>query len=260
MTINNQPIDDSIYRAEDGDPLRGMELIEAVKKNVGDTVLLSFSQGKDSLATWLHIREHFNIIPFFMYWIPGAKFAEESLDYYEQYFGTHIYRLPHPLFWRKLREDVFQPPHHVGIIRAANLTPFSYADIEDMMAVHAGLEQYVTACGMRANDNLARRNLILQKGAVGIRARKYFYPIWDWDMKQTIGILKKHGVKVPYEYNVFGRTIASWEYQYLKPLSVHYPEAFERMKKFLPLIDLELFRYEVVGKRRKKTKKVLDES
>jgi 3'-phosphoadenosine 5'-phosphosulfate sulfotransferase (PAPS reductase)/FAD synthetase len=236
------------YLNDEGLPLSGMDLINAVKERVGDTILLSFSGGKDSLATWLHVREHFAVIPFFMYWCPGMKFPEASLDYYEEYFGQRILRVPHPLFWRKLREEVFQPPERVAVLRAMNIPAFSYAELEGALADQFGLDSYVTACGMRAADNINRRNLILQKGAVGVKKRKFFYPIWDWNVDDVVRCIRKHKVKVPAEYRIWGRTLAAWDYEYLKPMQQHFPEDFETLRTWLPLIDLELFRYEVVGR------------
>lgn len=74
----------------DGKPLAGLDLIKRVKEITGDTILLSFSGGKDSIAMWLYLREHFEIIPYFLYWVPGLSFVEESMAYYEDFFDTEI--------------------------------------------------------------------------------------------------------------------------------------------------------------------------
>ena len=228
-------------------PLKGMELIGAVNEHFGDTILLQFSGGKDSIATWLQVRDHFNVIPYFMYWVPGAKKFEESLPYYEEYFGQRIMRLPHPYFWEKIRNDVFQPPDQVAVTRSFNIPRFSFSEIEDILAEQRGLDPYISAVGMRAADNLDRRNMIKQKGAVGLKKRKYFYPIWDWKLADIVNCLIEHDIKVPHEYALWGRTPVSYTYRYIKILSDRYPEDYETLKTWLPLIDLELFRYEVVS-------------
>jgi hypothetical protein len=97
-------------RRADGTPLAGDDLLAALRDVTGDTVLLSFSRGKDSLAAWLHLREHFRIIPYHLEWIPGLSFVESSLAYYEDVFQTHIIRLPHPLFYQYLRDYAWQTP------------------------------------------------------------------------------------------------------------------------------------------------------
>ena len=78
---------------------------------ISPTVLLAFSRGKDSVAAWLLMREYFTeIVPYFMYRVPDLSFEEDSLRYYEDYFGVKIMRLPHPSLWRMLRNNVFQSP------------------------------------------------------------------------------------------------------------------------------------------------------
>ena len=69
-----------------------------------DTAILAFSTGKDSIAAWLQMRKYFKrIIPYYCYTVPGLTFVEESLKYYEDFFGTHICRLPHRSLARMLR-------------------------------------------------------------------------------------------------------------------------------------------------------------
>jgi hypothetical protein len=62
----------------------GQALFGKVKKHNGERALLSFSAGKDALAAALALREHYEeVVPFYMYLVPGLPFVEESLDYYE---------------------------------------------------------------------------------------------------------------------------------------------------------------------------------
>jgi hypothetical protein len=76
----------------------GQALFGKVKKRNGDRALLSFSAGKDALAAALALREHYEeVVPFYMYLVPGVTFVEESLDYYERkLFGRPVLRVPHP--------------------------------------------------------------------------------------------------------------------------------------------------------------------
>ena len=77
----------------------------------GKITLLSFSRGKDSIGAWLALRECFDyIIPVFLYLIPGLEFEEESLQYYENFFGTRIIRLPHPSAYRLITNMIYQVP------------------------------------------------------------------------------------------------------------------------------------------------------
>lgn len=87
-----------------------------------DTAILAFSTGKDSLAAWLQMRKYFKrIVPYYCYCVPGISFVEDSLRYYEDFFGCHIYRLPHRSFFRFLRYGLFQPPYRIPVIEGADL-------------------------------------------------------------------------------------------------------------------------------------------
>ena len=69
-----------------------------------DTVILSFSAGKDSIAAWLAIRPYFKrIVPYFLYIVPDLEFVEQSVRYYEDFFETRIYRMPHTSWFRMLK-------------------------------------------------------------------------------------------------------------------------------------------------------------
>lgn len=234
---------------DDGEPLSSEALIAKVKELSGDTILMSFSGGKDSIAMWLYLREHFTIIPYFLYWVPGLSFVEESMDYYEEFFDTEITRMPHPLFYKMLREKAYQPPENWAALDALQLADFDFADIDDILADYFFDDGFpFTAIGMRMKDNIDRRNMILQKGTLGTGRRRYYYGIWDWDVDQVSKIILKSGIKLSKEYKYWGRTLAAFDYQYLKPLKVNFPEDFQRIQQWFPLIDLEIFRYESMGR------------
>ena len=233
-----------------GQPLAGRTLIEAVKANSpsGDTILLSFSGGKDSIAMWLAIREHFEIIPYFLYWLPGLSFVDAAIEYYEDYFDTEIIRLPHPLFYNMLRTYAYREPHELAIVQAMNLPEFDFADVDDIIAAYYELDAPFCAVGMRAADNIDRRNLIFQQGSVGVKKRRYYYPIWDWNVSQVSQIIIDNGVKIPIDYKYWGRTLAAFDYQYLRPLKDAFPGDYEKMLEWFPLLEAEFFRYEVMNR------------
>lgn len=129
------------YEPDGIKPLSGPDTIKYVQEKLGQTkILLSFSCGKDSVALWLTLREHFEIIPFYLYRIPGISFVEDSLGYYEDFFGQEIVRLPHPTFYRMLANHVWQPPQRVGWIEAMNLKRCYFYPIWDVnMAALLGM-------------------------------------------------------------------------------------------------------------------------
>lgn len=234
-----------------GDYLRGIALYDFIKEqNGGDTILLSFSCGKDSIAMWLELREHFNIIPYFMYWIPGMEFIEESISYYESFFGQRIMQLPHPLFWQYMNDFMYQPPQNVSIIKSLNAPEYDFDDIDKLVSSHYGFNPSLyCATGIRINDNMNRRGLIGIRGVAGKpnKGRKYFYAVWDWTIKQVADRIKSANCKIPRDYLVFGRTLAAWDYQILNQIKQNFPSDYNKMLNYFPLLDLEIFRYEQVG-------------
>ncbi len=233
-----------------GRPLAGLELIERVKSASpsGETILLSFSMGKDSLAMWLYLREHFDVVPYFLYWVPHLSFVDAALAYYEDYFGQEIIRLPHPLFYQMLRTYAYQEPYALALLAAMDLTDFDFAWIDDAIAAWYALDNPFCAIGMRAADNIDRRNLILQQGSVGVKKRRYYYPIWDWTVDQVSQIIIDNHMKIPVDYKYWGRTLAAFDYQYLRPLRAAFPTDYERIRQWFPLIEAEFFRYEAMAK------------
>lgn len=75
-----------------------MSLLTAIKTQaqITDTVLISFSMGKDSIATMDLCFKYFKRVqPFFMYMVPNLEFQEEALGKYERHYNTKIIRVPH---------------------------------------------------------------------------------------------------------------------------------------------------------------------
>lgn len=106
----------------------GNELCSHIHRVTGDTVILSFSGGKDSVGAYIQLKRHFgNVVPVYMYTVPGLKFVEDSLRYYEeQVMGRHILRFPHPSLFRLLNNLILQSPEHCRIIERADLPIYDY--------------------------------------------------------------------------------------------------------------------------------------
>lgn len=226
----------------DGSPFSGEDAIKIIRDRT-DTILLSFSCGKDSLALWLKLREHFRIIPFYMHGVPNLEFVESSIRYYEDYFETHIIRVPHPSFYRQLKNFVFQPPERVAIIRSANLPNFTYDDLSNFIGTDAGLDDIWTANGVRAADSIGRRSSINSNGPINWN-RQYFYPIWDMRIAELEALIEGEGVFLPYDYQLFGRSFDGIDHRFLHLIKEHYPEDYQRILDWFPLAELELMRYE----------------
>lgn len=232
---------------EDGTPIPGPQVINTIAAD-HDTVMLAFSCGKDSIAAWLSIRERFErIVPYYMYLIPKLSFVEESLAYYEEQFGAHIYRVPHPSLYRMLNALVWQPQERIRVIEAAGLPNFDYDTLGDLLKKELGLpKKTFTASGVRAADSPVRRSAMNQYGPINLK-RHYFYPVWDMLKAELITLIRGSGIGLPIDYRLFGRSFDGIDYRFLAPLKKHRPDDYQVIREWFPLIDLELLRYETEG-------------
>lgn len=210
-----------------------------------DTILLAFSCGKDAIGAWLECRKHFpRIVPYYMYFVPGLQFVEDSIRYYEDFFGCHIHRIPHPSFYRLINNFVFQPPQRRPIIEAAELPDSTFLDMQNELRESLGLgKECFVASGVRAADSPQRRVTIKKYGPISEKAGQ-FLPIWDWNKDRLVSEIRAAGVKLPIDYKIFGRSFDGIDYRFLEPMRVHLPDDYRRVLDWFPLADVELKRRE----------------
>lgn len=227
-------------------PPRGPELMETVRKAYGPRALLAFSCGKDSIAAWLAMREYFDeVVPVFFELVPGMAFVRESLDYYEQFFGCKILRLPHPSLYNMLRTNLYQSPSRIGLISAFDLPDdYDYAMAHRFVREAHGLDQKVPCGnGVRAADSPMRRVSLMSHGPVSY-ITKQWSPVWEFNKADILGILDRHGAKLPVDYRVFGRTFDGLDYRFLRPLKDHLPDDYARLLEWFPLAELAIWQVE----------------
>lgn len=224
--------------------LSGIETIKEVAKRQKKS-LLAFSCGKDAVATWLAIHEHFDeVVPYYLYLVPDLDFVNESIDYYERFFGTKIVQLPHPSVHRMLNNFVFQPPQNCKVIEQAGLPDFDYLDIQAVMCERYNLpKKTLVADGVRAADSPMRRVAINTHGSISYKQLKY-HPIWDWKKADLIECFKKHNVKLAVDYKIFGRSFDGIDLRFLYLIRQHFPKDYQKILDLYPLADLEIFRWE----------------
>jgi hypothetical protein len=228
-----------------GVAVKESEKVIAEIAKLTDTVLLSFSGGKDAIAAWLALRPHFKrIIPYYYYLVPDLEFVEESLRYYEDFFGTRILRYPNPNLYRMLNNEVFQPPEHLPVIRAWSLPNFDYDELRDVICDDLGIPtDTFTANGVRASDSLNRRTMFKTHGPVNYN-RRMFYPIWDWKKAALMDCFTKAGIKMPVDYQIFGRSFDGLDFRFVYPIRKYFPRDYARIREFFPMIEVEFKRYE----------------
>jgi hypothetical protein len=238
----------SSVKGQSAKGLSGDQVIELVRKHQ-DKTLLSFSRGKDAIAAWLALRDRFEaVIPFFLDAIPGLEFIEESLAYYERFFGTRILRIVHPSTFRKLNEMIYQPPERGWIIDQADVPTPTYNSIREDIVTHYKLQSdMLYATGVRSADSMTRRGAIGKYGAITWNQHKY-HPIHDWSKQRLIDEFRRSGVKLPIDYKLCGRTIDGLQLSFLLPIKKHFPRDYQRILELFPLAELVIYRWERSGR------------
>lgn len=245
-------------KAVDGVLPSGIEVVKIVRKHQ-ENALLSFSLGKDSIATWVAIHGKFKrIVPYYLYTVPGLSFIEDALKYYEHKFGERIYRYPHPNFYRMLDNGVFQHPLTTPVTDAAELPSYNFMDINVMCAEDAGIPLDTMSCtGVRAADSPIRRVAFTKHGVISWN-KGIFYPVWDWTKQDVMDALITNKVNLPIDYKVFGRSYDGIDLRFLLPIREHFPDDFKKIVAWFPMVECEIVRYEAalrkgyIDKRRKR--------
>lgn len=209
----------------------------------GKPVLLAFSRGKDSIAAWLALRDAgVDVIPYHLFLIPGLSFVAESLAYYEATFGCKILNLPHPSLYRWLARAMFQPPERIRTIEAAQIAVPSYQDVQDAIRDQLGIPAETWTCdGVRAADSPTRRTSLLKHGPVS-DSRRTQKIVWDWRKAHVYDAITRSGVKLPPEYEWFGRSFDGLDRRFLAPIRQHAPADYARILEWFPLASLEFDR------------------
>lgn len=221
------------------------EIVGYVKERTPDNkVLLSFSGGKDAWGTWISIRDHFDITPFFYYLVPGLEFVEDYMAYAEKKLGCRIVRIPNPRFYEMLKGLVDQTPERCAILEAMRIGTYTWDDVQRAVEDEAGLPKMCwTALGVRAADSQRRALHFRQHGAV-TDARAVFYPIWDWKKDQLVDAIKRDGIRLPVDYHWFGRSFDGTYLLFILNLKKHSPRDYQRVLEWFPMVETEVWKYE----------------
>jgi hypothetical protein len=219
----------------------------------GRDVLLSFSRGKDSIAAWFALLDAgARVHPFYLYLVPsrepdgtytpGLKFEQESIAYYEKFFGTDILQMTSPSTWRYLRHYIYTAPQAGPILDAAKLQPLGYEELNQYARDHYGLpDDTWVVDGVRAADSPNRRTAMLRFGPHNHKLFKY-RAVYDWRKKHVMDVINHHGCDLPIDYRLWGRTWDGIDLRFTAPMAEHLPDDFATLHHWFPLLTSDMFR------------------
>jgi len=226
------------------------ELIAEIRERTPN-ILVSFSRGKDGIASYLRVRDEFErVIPYYYDFIPGLEFVEDSLAYYERLMGQRIARFPSYGMSVMIRGLVYQPPDRVDTLDWMQFPEWDNNHIQESVCTDAGLDYKTTynAVGVRAKDSAMRAMVIKKYGAVNHK-RRVFYPIFDFSKDELIDLIARSGWKLPIDYRYFSASFDGLYIRYLYPIKLYFPRDYQRILEWFPLAELECYRYEAAIKR-----------
>ena len=203
---------------------------------VTDKVTVLFSGGKDSVCTLDLCRRFFpaqNVKAAFMYYVRGLSFQDQILDYYEKLYDMEIIRVPHFELSSFFRYGVLRPPDE-------SVPNLKTAEVYDYIRELTGT--YWLAGGERINDSMVRRAMIKRSGSID-RSRGRFYPLAEWSKSDVMEYIKKQHLKTSPESAVLGFSFRSLNDSEMMKIKQYYPEDYERIKRWFPLLDVTLNRY-----------------
>lgn len=206
-------------------------------------VILAFSLGKDAIAAWLQLRRFFKRVhPYFCWLVPDLSFERDSLKYFEDFFQTQIVTVPHPSVYRMLRNLVFQAPENCRFCEAASLDEPTFDDISESIRIENNLPPLTfTASGVRSADSIMRRTSTKVHGSLN-PTRKTFMPIFDWTADDLCREFRAAKIKLPVDYEMFGRSFDGIDVRFLEPIKNRFPEDYQKILEAFPLAELEIFR------------------
>lgn len=225
-----------------------------VVKSESDRLVMSFSCGADSIAMFLRVleSEQFDMSngAYFYYWfLPEVPWIEEWISYFESLYNIKIIQLPNPIFVLDQATAFLKKPITVMATAELQKTQHKYMKndkgfLERAVKVNQGIPtKAYTAIGIKQGDSAIRRITLRKNGPLNTKKRKW-YPIHDFENGDVIDIIKRHGVKAPYDYDLFGISFENLDYRFSKPIKDNCPKTYEIMKRWYPLIDMYIARNE----------------
>lgn len=234
--------------------VKGQPTSEEIRRSLaeeGRPVLVAMSLGKDAIAAELALQDAgIKTHLAYMYLIPPGEdgklmsFLEDTISSLEDTWQKRIHRYPHPSVYRWLNSLVFQPPERCSIIEAAKLPEPDYQQLWALVKNDLNLEQNTwVADGVRAADSIVRRASFSRHGVMKTANHKVS-PIYDWLKAEVMGRISQANVKLPIDYQWFGRSFDGLDHRFLAPLKENAPKDYQRVLDWFPLAELESYRHE----------------
>jgi hypothetical protein len=210
---------------------------------------IGFSTGKDSVCGLdMLIKAGIEPLPVFFYQVPSLQFVEDNLKMYEDYFGLRIVRLPHPILYDHINHQDWQPYDKVLTIGQFDLGRITFAMMNEMYLKANNIKGFEYDCNcMKMADSLNRR-LTLSKLPDIDHKKKIIYLTKYLSKQDVFDYIKENNIPLTKDYEIFGISWDGLAYHFLYGIKKYYPNDYEKIKEYFPLIEAEIFRYKLFQK------------
>jgi phosphoadenosine phosphosulfate reductase len=204
--------------------LKAVHFLEGIRRE-RDSVLVAYSGGKDSRAVLdLAVRVFPRVVPVHFSFVPGLRYVAELLQFAQDRYGLDVVQYPSPDLLQALCWGVYcRVPWRFDGIR-----PPRYGAVYDLVKKDFGIP--VTLTGCRRSDSWQRRQMLNAGTMPGT------HPIADWSKHHVEAYLKQHDIPMPPAPKgaTTGVGLAKRSVLFLHD---HYPDDYERLRRFFPFVS-----------------------
>lgn len=221
---------------------RIMDELGAVSNGV---VTVGFSRGKDSRIMLALLREHgFKCYPIYFNHLPVLlEFQRVDIAYCEDVYKTEIEIMPHPMLFDLMRHQSWQGLYGCKHLLQYRMPKMKFENMTRAYTSSIGLGYLWDCVGLKQCDSFNRRQVLRKYGELR-RDKMKAYPIQHLTHRDVHMGLAKRGIKEPIDYEIWGTSFDKLGYTYLIGLRDRLPRDYETLKQYMPLLDVEIERYE----------------
>jgi phosphoadenosine phosphosulfate reductase len=201
-------------------------------KDHGDSVLVAYSGGKDSvIVADLCMRAFRRVEGFFLYLVPGLECAEKLLDEARIRWGLTIRQYPHFIVRSYIEAGVYCPNHY----SLDNLPKWGMGEIYNLARADAGIDLIATGEKLSDSPQRRRRMKIMAKASGNSSRPNVIQPIKSWNKLDVLGYLRIRGLPLPASSGrrVTGIDLSGPEICYMHDT---YPNDFAKIERVFPWI------------------------
>lgn len=173
-----------------------------------------------------------------MYLVKGLEFQEAALRYVESKYGFKIHRVPHFMLSEFLRYGTYR-------IEDFETPIVSTREVYDYLREQTGI--HWVACGERIADSTIRRAMMKRSGSVDVN-RGRFYPLAEWSKADVMAYINQRGLFLGPESSKLGFSFRGLDGKEMAKIREAFPSDFERIRRWFPLVEGAVRRYEQCGK------------